>query len=316
MNSNEVIKSISCGYCHSLLLTTNGDIYAFGCNRFCQIGNGNNTNQLKPVKITGSRKFNEILCNPLLNISVAKADNDYCYVWGECENETFSTPQKTEIKSIHEIFAKYSKRKITYRKIDFHTTSVCISSNSNPSLKKLLKLFNNPKQSDLKFKIENKYIYVQKCILETNCKYFEFKFTENTRAIRESKESRKFENEIEIKEYSYDVYYAFLKYLYTDCIDIKAEKAMDLLVLANNYKEEDLKLKSAQLVKESISIENVCYLYSVSIKYNLLELENHCFKFAVNKMNKICTTDGFLEMDKISMKKLMEGVAKNEAFKS
>jgi len=33
-------------------------------------------------------------------------------------------------------------------------------------------------------------------------------------------------------------------------------------------------------------------------------------------MNKICTTDGFLEMDKISMKKLMEGVAKYEAFKS
>jgi hypothetical protein len=53
------------------------------------------------------------------------------------------------------------------------------------------------------------------------------------------KNSEKFdtENTIEITEYSYDVYYAFLKYLYTDCIDIETEKAMDLLNLANNFKE-------------------------------------------------------------------------------
>jgi RCC1 and BTB domain-containing protein len=315
LNSNEVIKSISCGYCHSLLLTTNGDIYAFGCNRFCQIGNGNNTNQLKPVKITGSRKFNEILCNPLLNISVAKADNDYCYVWGECENETFSTLHKTEIKSIEEIIVKYSKIKITPK--PFHLSSAIYneSSSRNRLLENMLKIFNNSKYSDLSFKIEDKHIYVQKCILETNCKYFEEKFTECTRDIRESTEIKTKDNVINITEYSYDVYYAFLKYIYTEYIDIVTEKAMDLLILANDYKEEELKLKCVDIIKNNITLENICSLYCSSIKYNLPELEEFCFDFAATKMKQIILTEGFRRMDENSVKKFMHKAAKNDVFK-
>jgi hypothetical protein len=48
----------------------------------------------------------------------------------------------------------------------------------------------------------------------------------------------------------------------------------------------------------------------------LTEFEDYCFDFVVNKMNEICLTDGFREMDEISMKKLMEKVAKNKIFKS
>jgi alpha-tubulin suppressor-like RCC1 family protein len=86
LDDNEIIKSISCGYYHSLVLTTNDDIYAFGWNNFGQIGNGNNTNQLIPVKINESQKFKEIFSNHWLNISVAKAVDHFCYVWGQCEN--------------------------------------------------------------------------------------------------------------------------------------------------------------------------------------------------------------------------------------
>jgi alpha-tubulin suppressor-like RCC1 family protein len=243
--NNTQIKKISCGRDHYLLLTTDGDIYAFGCNEFGQIGNGNKTNQLSPTKINSPQKFEDISCNHLLNISVAKADNDYCYVWGECEKKSFSTPQKTKMKSFNEVFAKYSKIKITREPIHLPSTN-------NILLKNILKLFNNPKNSDLKFKIEGKYIYVQKCILETNCKYFESKFKESTKPMRESTENKTREDIIEIKGYSYDVYYAFLNYLYTHSIDIEAEKVIDLLVLANDYKEEELKLKCVEIVKNSI----------------------------------------------------------------
>jgi alpha-tubulin suppressor-like RCC1 family protein len=120
LTQNEVIKSIACGTRHSLLLTTDGDIYAFGCNSFGQIGNGNTTDQLNPMRINGSRKFKEIISNFLTHISVAKADNNYCYVWGECENKLILTPKKTDIKSIHEIFAKYTKCKITPKAIHLY----------------------------------------------------------------------------------------------------------------------------------------------------------------------------------------------------
>jgi RCC1 and BTB domain-containing protein len=135
------------------------------------------------------------------------------------------------------------------------------------------------------------------------------------RAMRESTENKTEDNVIEIAEYSYDVYYAFLKYLYTDCIDIKTEKAMDLLVLANNYKEEELKHKCVNIIESNITLENVCALYCASIKYNLSDFEDFCFNFAVNKMNQIFITEGFRQMDENSMKNFMERAAKSNAFK-
>ncbi len=132
---------------------------------------------------------------------------------------------------------------------------------------KLLKIiyqsFKDPKYSDLVFKIDDKHIFVNKFIIKMKCEYFDSK-------INISRDSD--ENEIEITEYSYDVYYAFLKYIYTDCIDIDSEKAMDLLILANDYKEEELKEKCLDVIKNNITIENVCSLCSSSIGKNLKEL--------------------------------------------
>jgi RCC1 and BTB domain-containing protein len=123
------------------------------------------------------------------------------------------------------------------------------------------------------------------------------------------------DNVIDITEYSYEVYYAFLKYLYVDSIDIKPEKAMDLLVLANDYKEEELKLKCVDIIKNNITLENICSLYCSSVKYNLSELENFCFNFAATKMSQIVISEGFHEMDKNSAKKFMERAAKSNVFK-
>jgi RCC1 and BTB domain-containing protein len=315
LNTNEVIESITCGRGHSLLLTTDGNIYAFGWNSSGQIGNGTKIDSLSPLRIIVENKFKEIVCNHLLNISVAKAENDLCYVWGECENELISIPQKTEIKSIYEIFSKYPKIKITPKPIYLSSKLSDECSARNRALQNLLKLFNNPKYSDLIFKIEDKHIYVQKCILENNCKYFKSKFKESTRAIRESTENKTRNSVIEITEYSYDVYYAFLKYLYTDSIKIKVEKAMDLLVLANDYKEEELKLKCVDIIKNNITLENICSLYCSSVKYNLSELEEFCFNFAATKMSQIVISEGFHEMDKNSVKKFMERAAKSNVFK-
>jgi hypothetical protein len=63
----------------------------------------------------------------------------------------------------------------------------------------------NIQYRDLKHKIQKKYINVHKIIIETNFKYFETKFTESTRAMRESTENKAKNNFIEITEYSYDL---------------------------------------------------------------------------------------------------------------
>jgi RCC1 and BTB domain-containing protein len=138
------------------------------------------------------------------------------------------------------------------------------------------------------------------------------------RAIRESIENKRKEDEIQITEYSYDVYYSFLKYLYTDCVDIESDKALNLLVLANDYKEEKLKEKCVDIIKRDnfITIENVCSLYCASVKYNLPEFEDFCFDYCLNKMNQIFKTNAFQEMDEKSTKKFMKRAAENDVFKT
>jgi alpha-tubulin suppressor-like RCC1 family protein len=54
--SDKQIIDICCGACHSLVLTNNGELYAWGHNEKGQIGNGCNDNQLIPIKLND---FNE-----------------------------------------------------------------------------------------------------------------------------------------------------------------------------------------------------------------------------------------------------------------
>ncbi len=49
--NNKFVIDISCGVYHLLALTNCGEVYAWGGNRFGQIRNGCNDNQLKPIKV-------------------------------------------------------------------------------------------------------------------------------------------------------------------------------------------------------------------------------------------------------------------------
>jgi RCC1 and BTB domain-containing protein len=297
LKNNVFVKDIVCGLYHSLILSTNGDIYAFGFNDCGQLGNGNNESQNIPLKINNSNKFTEIATEFWSNISVAVSQNDYCFVWGECQNEeVINNPTETPFKSIHDIFAIHSKRKITYKPIYFEEKQTV-----NRVIESLSKSFNDPQNSDLKFKIENKYIYVQKWFIKICCKHFERMLSKNW--------SENETNTIEIKEYSYSVYYAFLKYIYTDCVDIKPEETVDLLDLADCYLEDDLKQKCVDIIKNNITIENFCVSYLAAIKYKLNDFERYCIAFALNNLFDICKTQAFKRMDNSLCKNLLISVA-------
>ena len=57
LNFQEEIIGISCGFNHSLVLTSSSDLYSWGYNYSGQLGLGNNNNQSSPQKI---KIFNSI----------------------------------------------------------------------------------------------------------------------------------------------------------------------------------------------------------------------------------------------------------------
>ena len=158
-----------------------------------------------------------------------------------------------------------------------------------------------------RFKIQNKFIYAHKSILRIRCEHFRSMFSEHW---SESETS-----EIEINIYSFNVYYSFIKYIYTNCVDIRLEDAVELYDLANSYCEEDLKQKCTQIIKNEITVQNAFSLYSSAVKYNLQDLEHFCLKFAAYNLNDVCMTTAFDDIDSELCKRFMKTSAKLRAFK-
>jgi alpha-tubulin suppressor-like RCC1 family protein len=80
--NNEFVIDISCGVHHSLVLTNCGEVYAWGSNGSGQIGNGCNSNQLKPIKVKGfnNERVVMISCGPFH--SMALTECGHVYSWG------------------------------------------------------------------------------------------------------------------------------------------------------------------------------------------------------------------------------------------
>jgi hypothetical protein len=98
-------------------------------------------------------------------------------------------------------------------------------------------------------------------------------------------------------------------------VEIATEKAIDLLVLANDYNEQELEQKCVDIIKKDITVENVCSIFSTLIKYNLKEFEDYCLEFAINNMDQVSKTESFRLMDANSMKQLVIKAADNNVFK-
>jgi alpha-tubulin suppressor-like RCC1 family protein/tRNA A-37 threonylcarbamoyl transferase component Bud32 len=103
-----IIDKITCGETHSLLLTNNGVIYAFGNNILGQIGNGMKGCIETPIKLNHEKRFIDIASHWRANISIAQSlDNKY-YIWGDCNEQNILIPTETKLRSFNEILVHYS----------------------------------------------------------------------------------------------------------------------------------------------------------------------------------------------------------------
>lgn len=106
------ITKIAAGDRHSLLLSSNGEIYTFGRNHYGQLGIGNEEHQNEPVKMSNSVKFKDIFSTNLcFHTSAAISVGNQFYIWGEKYSKI---PTATNFKSINEIYASFSPQ-ITWK---------------------------------------------------------------------------------------------------------------------------------------------------------------------------------------------------------
>jgi tRNA A-37 threonylcarbamoyl transferase component Bud32 len=102
-----IIDKILCGKNHSLLLTNNGVIYAFGHNFYGQIGNGMKGYIETPIKLNHENRFIDIASHWRAWISIAQSLDNRYYIFGDCK-EQILIPTETKLKSFNEILVHYS----------------------------------------------------------------------------------------------------------------------------------------------------------------------------------------------------------------
>jgi hypothetical protein len=107
---NISMRSIACGQRHSLVLSTDGDIYAFGNNEVGQLGTANTDHQLMPVLLKQQNKFIRIASHFEANISISLSENDLFYIWGHCKGlaDFIIAPLETIHRSFDDVFLQYT----------------------------------------------------------------------------------------------------------------------------------------------------------------------------------------------------------------
>ncbi|XP_034282767.1 RCC1 and BTB domain-containing protein 2 isoform X5 [Pantherophis guttatus] len=293
------VQRIACGYAHTLVLTDEGHIYAWGANSYGQLGTGNRSNQLHPVLVTIHQdRIVEIAACHSSHTSAAKTQGDDVYMWGQCRGQSIILPFLTHFCCTDDVFACFATPAVTWRLLSVEPDNHLTIAQS------IKKAFDNPDNADLRFQVDGKYIYVHKVFLKIRCEHFHSVLNNGTEEI------------IEISEFSYPVYRAFLEYLYTDSISLPPEDAIGLLDLASFYRDNRLKKLCQQTIKQGISEENAIALLSTAIKYEAKELEEFCFRFCINHLTVVTQSPGFAEMDHDLMKNFISKASRVGAFKN
>ncbi|XP_069745781.1 RCC1 and BTB domain-containing protein 2-like isoform X2 [Narcine bancroftii] len=242
------VCQIVCGYAHALALTDEGLLYSWGSNAYGQLGSGVKSNQSCPIQIMVDReRVVEIAaCHPT-HTSAAKTQCGQVYMWGQCRGQSVILPHLTHFTRTDDVFACFATPAVTWRLLSVE------SDNHLTVAQSMKKEFDSTATSDLKFLVDGKTLHAHKAVLKIRC--------EHLRSMLHD------EDVIEIDQFSYPVYRAFLEYLYTDSVNLPPEDAIGLLDLAAFYGENSLKTICEQTIKQGISVENAITLLSAAIKY-------------------------------------------------
>ncbi|KAF3847449.1 hypothetical protein F7725_020477 [Dissostichus mawsoni] len=294
------IVRVACGYAHTLALTDEGMVYAWGANSYGQLGTGNKSNQALPTLINTDKERSDggggcMSHQPHVSCQdPERAGSDV----GSVSGSGCSQPPPHPFSSTDDVFACFATPAVTWHLLSVDGDDYLTVAQS------LKKEFDSPEISDLKFLVDGKCIHVHKALLKIRCEHFRTLLNETD------------EDTLEIHQFSYLVYRAFLEYLYTDTINLPPEDAIGLLDLATFYRETRLKRLCQETIKRGISEENAVTLLSAAVKYEARDLEEFCFKFCVNHLTAVTQTQAFADMDHDLLKNFISKASRYGAFKN
>ncbi|CAB3377166.1 Hypothetical predicted protein [Cloeon dipterum] len=304
------ITRIVCGLNHALALSNDGKVYSWGWNGYGQLGNGTDENSHEPTLIFGNfGRIRDVAAHNNNAISAAVTEADEVFAWGDFNGEENLIPKKTSFTSLDEVFAEIPNAAVTFRPLrtNFDDEPVEEKNSANEWPEWLQKSFGD-ESADVVFVVEGKKIHAHKTILIMRCAVFRTMFLGNWKESNESEQI--------IEHRSYDVFFAFLKYFYTNQVDLQPDMALELFALAHFYQVTDLQKECLKIIKRGIAVENAASVYDKAIQLASEELREFAFKFCLKHLTAVVNTDGFKLLNSDVVRDLFLHAAQQGAFKN
>ena len=159
-------------------------------------------------------------------------------------------------------------------------------------------LFNNELMSDMTFIVDNERVPVHKFVLAASSSVFYAMFNG---PLAESK------NEIKIPDCeNTECLLEFLKYLYTDEIQLNWENAFNILYLSKKYMIPALTVHCCEFLSKTLTKENVLAVLQQSVKLDEEGLIARCLDFIHPVIADVVEMETFLYLDQSTLKTILQ----------
>uniref|UniRef100_A0A8D3C4Y1 Regulator of chromosome condensation (RCC1) and BTB (POZ) domain containing protein 1 n=1 Tax=Scophthalmus maximus TaxID=52904 RepID=A0A8D3C4Y1_SCOMX len=349
---NKRVKEVACGSHHSMALTQEGEVFAWGYNNCGQIGSGSTANQSYPRKVTSlqGRNVVGIVCGQTSSMAlvdngeVKTAFREMMAIFFPSNHQSpvqimAGKERVVEIAACHSTHISAAKTQSEQVYMWGHCRGQSIA---QPQLTHfsvtddVFALFATPSVMWRLMSVErDEFLTVAEALRKEfdSQETSDLKFSvegkyihvhkallkircEHFRLMFRSQWTEDQQEVIEISQFSYPVYRSFLQFLYTDTVDLPPDDAIGLLDLATSYCEGRLKRLCQLIIKRGITVDNALTLLSAAIHYDAEDLEEFCFRFCVSHLTQVTQTGAFWQSDGAMLKEFISRASRCGAFKN
>ncbi|KAJ3677170.1 hypothetical protein LUZ60_002894 [Juncus effusus] len=178
------------------------------------------------------------------------------------------------------------------------------------------KLLESQEGADITFELNEETIVAHKYVLAARSPVFKAQFF----GAMMKTES----NHVKIEDVKPEVFRLMLHFIYTDMLpaqeaEISSEMAQHLLVVADRYGLERLKLISAEILCENLSVENSATTLVLAEQHNCQQLKEVCIDFVSSRevLDDVMASEGFghlIESCPLLLKELLKKVDNSRKF--
>ncbi|BES87955.1 Hypothetical protein chromosome condensation (RCC1) and BTB (POZ) domain containing protein [Nesidiocoris tenuis] len=170
-------------------------------------------------------------------------------------------------------------------------------------LRRISDLYNKKELSDITVRLRDGEIYVHKLVLVTYCQHFKS-------MLLGSWAEHNATQVLDMERYNPQAYRAFLKYVYSGCLELRSgDDLIDLYDIAKSYMEDELLDMCSKMIVTILKPTNAASLYAKAHQHNFEDLMQIIANFSGGILRQVILSEAFSSVEpKIAKTLVIEAV--------